>query len=270
MKHLNDIATLAVILQKSSCFHALVIQSPSGWGKSTAVEGILKYQRIEHHCLGSYSTPLGLYNCLADHSNTTIVIDDAAGLFCDPVALAILKAATWPSSGTKGLREIRWNSTNDKVRTPVIHFHGKIIVITNNLPTTAGTDSFLSRTLYLRVHFTPDEIAEMLLVAAQDAKYFEDTALALAVAQFLVSESPTSTLNLRTLVMGFELARANPTSWHDLVSKLVHSSPRDTVAHVTAASTKVGDQVKDFMRLTGLSRRTFFNHRKRFKEEISR
>ncbi len=263
MKHLDDIRTLVDTLLKSTRFHALVIQSPSGWGKSTMVEKILSELAANYSCLGSYSTPLGLYNCLVDHSENLIVIDDAAGLFGDSIGMAILKAATWPSSGTKGQREVRWNSSHEKVRQPSIVFRGKLIIITNTLPASVAIESFLSRTLYFNFDFTAEEKREMLIVAARSSEYFAESGVALEVANFLRDLPRDSSLNLRSLLLGYELAQSSPVGWKETLRKLLRS--KDSVSNLYVAPAKVDDQVKEFMRSTGLSRRSFFNHRKRYR-----
>jgi hypothetical protein len=87
--------------------HSLLINGPAGFGKTQAVTEALEKAGLPHSRLGSYSTPLHLFNFL--HANQGIVVlDDVAGLFYDRAAMGILKAATWAAPNG---RIIGWCST---------------------------------------------------------------------------------------------------------------------------------------------------------------
>jgi hypothetical protein len=120
MKHLQSIKAYILTLKNRSNFHALVIQSPPGWGKSTTVDKALTEMRITPVVVGAYATPLHIYNTICQNPNAMIVFDDCAGIFNDPKSMSILKAATWQSTGqissSDGIsRRISWGSTSDKV-----------------------------------------------------------------------------------------------------------------------------------------------------------
>src|SRR5207253_717400 len=123
MKHLETIQAFIKMLIGSESFHALVIQSPPGWGKSTAIDQALGELGIKAVAAGSYANTLHIYNTLCLHPNSLIVLDDCAGLFSDQKSMGILKAATWQSSGqntgsprvTRWRRRVSWGSTSEKV-----------------------------------------------------------------------------------------------------------------------------------------------------------
>jgi hypothetical protein len=96
-------------------FVATLAAGPPGWGKTTSVQKALLASDVNSVQLGSYSTPLDLYNFLHQNQDRVIVIDDCAGLFSEQTSMAILKAATW--SGPVGKRLIRWGSTSNKAIT---------------------------------------------------------------------------------------------------------------------------------------------------------
>ena len=133
------------------------------------------------------------------------------------------------------------------------------------MPVGKNTDAFLSRTLYLPITFDEFQIEEMLVECALNGD-FEDKEISLQVAQFLAERLPTcesSRVNLRTLRMGYEVASNNPGDWKRLLVKLLpKSSPKEIVAGLSKSNLPVKDQAKEFSRLTGYSRRTFFNHKK--------
>ena len=92
MNHVSAIKKYIEAITVADDMHALIIEGPPGWGKTTAVEESLKLAKVEAPHLGAYSTPLNLYNFLAEHFDKVILLDDCAGIFNDPSAMAILKA----------------------------------------------------------------------------------------------------------------------------------------------------------------------------------
>lgn len=268
MQHLSDIASLVKTLQQSTKIHALIVQSAPGFAKSSTINRVLSELNIPFRSLGSYSSPLFLYNSLCETPDTMLVLDDCA-VFGDPAAMAILKAATWPSSGSDGQRVVAWGSTAEKVMQPSVVFTGKILMLTNAIPGGRSAESFLSRALYLHLEFSPNQIEEMLLEAARNPQLYADADQALNVAKFLIKQlknGDTSKISLRTLEIGYELALANPEKWRVLLPKLLPNvSPSDLVLQLNENHPSVDDQVKEFIRRTGLSRRTFFNYRKKLK-----
>lgn len=266
MRHLQDIAALLNTLIQSNNFHALIIQSPAGWAKSTTIDRLLREKAISFRTLGCYSTPLGFYNALCETTEQILLIDDCAGLFTDPIAVSLLKASTWPSGGSAD-RLIKWSSTSEKVKKPETVFNGKLVLLTNTIQRGHEMRAFLSRTLYLKIEFSSEEIKELLSQAAHELSYYEDTQCALMVANYLGEQTSfrdTSNINLRTLQLGYELAKTHPENWQNLLEKLLPGKRPDAYAkELSETQLCVQEQAKEFMRVTGLSRRTFFNYRER-------
>ena len=267
MKHLDDIAALVGTLMQSSRFHALVIESPPGWAKSTTIDKVMAGLGLSYSGLGSYSTPLSLYNALGKDPAAIVVLDDCAGVFGDPIATAILKAATWASSGTSGARRVSWRSSSDRVSTPQFDFTGKLILLSNTLRRDSETESFLSRTLCYRLSLGTEKVAEMLREAAVSNVFYDDINVASRVAEFLIAYLPRCNhekVSLRTLQMGYEVARSNPENWMALLPNLLPKvSIPEVVVELNGRNLTVEDQAREFVRVTGLTRRNFFNHRRR-------
>jgi hypothetical protein len=168
MKHLDTIEALIRTLVKSNKFHALVVESMPGWGKSTAIDSALSKCGIEAVSAGTYATPLHTYNTIGQYPTSVLIFDDVAAVFSDPKTMAILKAATWQQScGNAGPaadgiapkpRRVSWGSTSDKVERASIDFSGKIILLTNAIPSGRETEAFLSRCLSFRIRMQEDDI----------------------------------------------------------------------------------------------------------------
>ena len=173
--------------------HALIIEGPPGWGKTTAVEESLKLAKIEAPHLGAYSTPLNLYNFLSEHFDKVILLDDCAGIFNDPSAMAILKAATWPSRGNRRL--IKWGSTSTKASTDEFEFFGKLIVVCNSFPRTPDGEAIRSRGYSRKIDITLNEAKKLLSDAASQKKWYPKTKLAAEVAEFLIGHMTESSLS---------------------------------------------------------------------------
>src|SRR5437899_2080646 len=130
MEHQKTIQALIKTLLGSSNFHALLVESPPGWGKSTMVDKALDTLDVKAISFGSYATPLHIYNTLCLYPSSVLILDDSAGVLSDVKTLALLKAATWQSSGQSkssrtepgATRRITWGSTSDKIDHPFCDF----------------------------------------------------------------------------------------------------------------------------------------------------
>ena len=270
MKHIEDIRALTDLLLTSKNFHSLVIEGAPGWGKSTAVEKILRDRNTSFMTLGSYTTPLRLFSFLSQNPKATVIIDDCAGIFGDSIAMSVLKAATWPSSGTDGTRLLSWGTTSEKVAIQEFFFDGKIILLTNRVPTGGDGLAFISRSLHYSITPSAEEMENIVRAIALSDR-FPDVKLATEVVACLVEQGKKSDfrgVNLRTLHMGYELAISDRSNWKELFVKLLPAEDPTRLAYIDASSINVSveEQFREFHRQTGLSRRTFFYHRARSKK----
>jgi len=265
MDHIGAIKSLLLTIQASERMHALIIEGPPGWGKTTTVEEALASAGVAAVHLGSYSTPLHLFNFLHGNSNRVVVIDDCAGLFGDQSSMAILKAATW---GLSKQRRIRWGSTSGKANVEQFDFAGKLIVICNSFPSTADAEAVKSRSFPYKINIDPKNAKVLLKVAAANSKLYADTKKANEVVKFLIQKITASSINqisYRTLQMGYELAQHNGEQWRDLLNRMIVTLPSDPKKLVRQLSHKgltVKDQARLFEEATGLRRRTFFKYRR--------
>ncbi len=266
--HISRIKQLILTLRKSPDFHALIVEGPAGWGKTTAVDEALYAAGIKGAHLGAYSTPLNLFNFLAENVKRFIVIDDCAGLFNDQSSMAILKAASWPQGGQ---RILRWGSTSNRAAVNEFVFRGKVIIVCNKFPDTADAEAVRSRSFPCLLDMTVSQARSHIEYAAEEKKWFKNTSKSKAVARFLCERLTQKTLgqiSYRTLRMGYELAIHNPDSWESLLSGMIKFSPINPlrlVKDLSGQNLKVKDQYRLFEEATGMRRRTFFNYRREIK-----
>lgn len=267
MKHVDDIRALIDLLVTSKDFHSLVIEGPPGWGKSSSVELALTEKQRPFKTLGSYSTPLRLFLFLSENADKLLVIDDCAGIFGDPVAMSILKAATWPSSGTEGARLVCWGSSSDRIQAKEFFFEGKIIILTNSLPSRGDGSAFSSRSLHYSIVPSISDMENFILEVSKTPA-FPNGELANEAAKHLLEcgrASDFSGVNLRTLRLGYELAASGRSDWKAIFTRLLPKPDQTRLAFSLASETNgsVEQQYREFHRATGLSRRTFFYYRSR-------
>ena len=265
LDHIDTIKSLLLIVQASERMHALIVEGPAGWGKTTTVDEAMKVAGVSGVHLGAYSTPLHLFNFLYENSKRFVVIDDCAGLFNDQSSMAILKAATW---GQGKSRTIRWGSTSSKAATDEFSFEGKLIIICNSFPSTADAEAVRSRSFPCKIEVTSSRAKELLERAARDKAWYPDTKKAGEVAKFLCARLTSGSLNqmsYRTLQMGYELAQHNSHQWKELLERMIVSVPEDPkklIRKLAGQGLKVKEQIRIFEESTGLKRRTFFKYRK--------
>ena len=264
MKHLSRIRSYLRTLCKSDQVHALVLLSAPGWAKSTTITEALADLGIEYVPGGAVATPLHVYNLLCRHPDSVIVLDDVSGLFEDKKAMSVLKAAAWAA---KGDRRVAWGSTSDKVEQSSVVFRGKLILIANSITKSRETQAFLSRAIFYKMEFGRDEVTAMLKAAAASKGHFSNQPLAMEVADFLVGQlrlREHSSISLRTLHIGCELAATHPEEWRELLEPLLPSAhPDHLIESLATADLGAHQQERKFIAETGLSRRTFYREKKR-------
>lgn len=276
MKHVETIKAFVKTLMNSESFHALVVESAPGWGKSTTIDEALADLEVNAVAAGSYATPLHIYNTLCLNPDSIIVLDDCAGVFSDQKSMSILKAATWQSSGqggnaaapTQRSRRIAWGTTSEKAKEPFVDFSGKLILLTNTVPAGKETEAFLSRCLSYRINIGQEDAKQMLLAAASSPTHFPNPALALEVVRFLIGDSTGADftkINFRTLKKGYDLAATHPEAWREL---FVHLLPRthepvDLISQILRSGLSAREEEARFVASTGKSRRTYYNYKKK-------
>jgi DNA polymerase III delta prime subunit len=262
--HVLAIGQLIKSISNSSHNHAILIEGPPGFGKTTSVDRALEERGVRAVHLGAYSTPLNLYNFLFENSDKFVVIDDCAGLFIDSTSMAILKAATWPQGGK---RTIRWGATSSRAATNEFDFTGKVIMVCNSFPSTPDGEAIKSRSFVRPITVTATEAKKLLREAAVDKGWYKNTKVAVAVSEFLaqrLTEQSVGKISYRTLHMGYELAKDHPENWQDLLMPAIPSGSEDPgqlVKSLAKKKMKVKDQLRVFEEITGLKRRSFFKYR---------
>jgi len=268
LKHVDEIRRLIKVLLASDRFHVLIIQGPPGWAKTHTTREVLTELKVPYDLLGAYSTPLAMFNKMAENPSGKIVIDDSAGIFYNPLALSVLNSASWPGAGSSSSRHVKWSSTTERASCESFDFLGKLIILTNSLPESPQVNALLNRALPYRISITGDEVGDALIAAASNASHLDNKDRALMVAEFLKEKSKVfdaEKISLRTLEQGYELASVDNDGWRDLLMSLLPKqnskkmTDEEIIHQLVNSGLKVEEQVHRFCQCTGKSRRTFFN-----------
>lgn len=268
MNHSEKIYQFVKLLRDSSRCHALVVKGPHGSGKSYMTEKATEREKIDYISLGSYATPLFLYNSLARNPSKCVIVDDCAGLFGNSTAMAILKAATFPSAGTNGMRIVKWGSTSTKGEIPEFEFKGKLILLANHLPSGIEMEAFLSRTFRYEFSLSRGEVMQMLKDAAACRERFPDQAMALRVVEHIFANlDEYADVSIRTLTQAYDLATAIPDSWEEMFQAIApKATPRDIAERLEHSDLSTVEKAKKFIQITGKSERTYYNLMQRLRD----
>lgn len=277
MQHTEKIKSFISVILSSDRFHMVVVVGPPGWAKTHSTREALNGVNTSYELIGAYTTPLALYNKMAENCSKVLVIDDSAGIFNSAQSLAILNAASWPGVDNSLDRIVKWNSTSELAVCDSFVFTGKLIVITNSLPESPQIAALLNRSFLYRISISSSEVSSLLRGAINRSLHFEDKTKALSVVEFLeakAEELDMEKMSLRTLEQGYELATVAPDSWHELLFTLLPKknsekmSEKHFLSDLINSKLKVEEQVQRFCQRTGKSRRTFFYARAKYKNSL--
>jgi len=265
LDHLEKLKKFVLLTQKSRDFHAVILEGPAGWSKTTTVHEALASLNVKPAVLGSYSTPLHLFNFLATNNDRVILIDDSC-VFASQAAMAILKSATWGNENNE--RIVSWGSTSQKALLSEFKFTGKLIIISNQFPNSIDGQAVRSRAVAQKMDLSRKEAMLFLRTAACNQKRFKNKEIAAKVAAHLskrLENLSTDKINLRTLKLGYELCEADPENWKSLIDGLLPKEELtnvDLIKRLSKSGLAVKEQFSEFERKTGLKRRQFFYVRK--------
>jgi hypothetical protein len=99
-----------------------------GTSKTHTVRVTLETLAAPYDYHRGHVTPLGLYSLIATNRDRTIVLDDVASIFNQPIGLQILLAALGSSHNGSRVRVVRYKTAREDLSVP---FRGGLIVITN-------------------------------------------------------------------------------------------------------------------------------------------
>ena len=250
-------------------YHALILYGEGGLGKTfltiNEVKGILKPDKWSYY--NGYSTPLSIYEILYLNRNKKLVIlDDIEGLFCNPIAVSILKGALWDSNGK---RLVQYNSKSEKAENlpSTFEIKAKLIILCNKIPNSDDVtiNALISRTLPYEVSFSYQqkiEILEKMVNSREDltAKQKENC------IEIIKKETTIATKNLsfRTLRKVIAFVKEDKKNAVDLFKATTEKDEDvEIVFELMKKGLDIDKQIQQFCDKTGKSRATFYRIKKK-------
>jgi len=249
--------------------NAVLLLSDGGLGKSYQILKVLQecglIEGEDYVYLNTYSTPLALYNFLYEHANMLVVLDDMEGLLDDRRALSMLKSILWSASKH---RYVHYLSTSPRLFVPMrFEFTGRVIFALNDLPkATRQLKAVLTRCIVCELKLTHQEILQLMYSIAEKPFKQLTREQRLEVVKFIEenTDETTKDFNLRMLVKGMEMRSYSETKWRDLLlSTFETDETLRLLRHLARSGMSVEEQAREFTRLTGMSRATFFRYRQK-------
>jgi len=235
---------------------------------SYTVLNYLRQLKAKFAYYSGYTTPLSLYSTLYEHRENLIILDDIEGIFSDKKAIAILKACLW--NGEEA-RIVSYNTTSDKADDlpASFEFTGSIIVLCNELVGRKGEHfkALLSRSLTYELkmsHAEVKHIAEQII--NNDTELSEEQKN--RVKEIINTEvSAVSEFNLRELRKLMQIVKYSTEESAGLFRETFRQDEDMLlIEQLNSMGLTAIEQCAEFTLMTGKSRRTFFNYRKKYKE----
>ena len=253
-------------------FAGLFCVSNGGFGKSFAVISELAEHSSDYVLVNTHVSPIALYELLYTNNGKVILFEDCEKILENEVIISILRSALWSALT---------DSKGEMVRTITLHtawkeakhlpksfvFTGKIILLANRIPKDNRMDALLSRVLFYNLTFSLVDVKQMLTGMAKKGYKNLTGEECLAIVSQLCERIGVEhkNLNLRLFHKAVELYRFNKENW---LSALTYFLDIDEdlalVGKLLKSNKSVNEQAIEFIEVTGKSRRTFYNYRKKY------
>lgn len=258
--------------------YGCVIEGKGGLGKTYRTMTRLNRHNVDVAYLDSFSTPVALYGWMYKNKNSDVmVLDDLAGLTKDPRILAYLKGALWTVNDKRLVHNLSMKPPVDEYGKPIpdwFEITARMIILTNKWDTkNPHVKAVNTRINYAVVEMSYDEIMKIIEQVMKKPYGSLSIGERKEVFDYLKTHTSESTenLNIRTLIKMFQFKEFSnrikePDKWKQLSLKslkkddlllLVEKLVKDNVNFP-----KDSDKEKEFIKLTGKSRASWFRLKK--------
>lgn len=262
-KYIDIFKCLEVVLN-SKKIHSFILDGSFGLGKSTIIKGYLKQNNHKFVYLNSYSTALSLYLQVYHNKDKLILLDDLNGIWKDEKGLSILRALI----NTEDVRYITYNSSSEKLTAPSnFIFSGKIIILCNDIRNNLD-ETILSRVIYRNLRFNFAEKFDFIESIIKNNYNLQENQVK-EILRFLKINLNECVINFnfRSLLKITEFYLKYPDEWRILSLKEI---PKDEdmqlIKDLSLKNITIKAQIQEFITITGKSRRTYFNLKKKYNE----
>jgi len=259
-RYFEDYRTHVKSFLDNKKLYGFVVIGDAGIGKSFNLMKWLKEWNVDFTLIRGHISPLALYEKLAENKDKVVVLDDVARLIKNEDTLNILLSALDLDN-----RTVEWNTKSFSINPPEpFTFNGKIIVLANRLDfDNEIAEAFRNRCIVYRLDFDRKTLIEMLYILARAKQY--PTAIVDYLAELSYKENIRLSLRLLEKVYPYYQF----VNWKKYVWQIAIEEEMDAmeiVRELVNSGLAVKEQVRQFIERTGYSRRTYFNYKKRLRE----
>jgi len=259
-KYFEDYKTHIKSFLENKKVNGIVIIGDAGIGKSFNLMKWLKEWNVDFVLIKGHITPLAFYEKLYQNSNKVIVLDDVSKLIKNDDTLSILLSALDFDN-----RIVEWQTKSFVFDIPSsFEFNGKIIVLANRLDfNNEVAEAFRNRCIVYRLDFDKKTILEMLYILANSRGYPKE------IVDYLAELSYKENIRLSLRLLEKVYPYYKYPNWKKLIWQVVIEEEMDAleiIRELANSGLSVKEQVKQFIERTGYSRRTYFNYKKRLRE----
>jgi len=226
----------------------------AGLGKSFLVRKSFKEENKPFVVLKGHISPLALYEFLCDNRKENIILDDV-NVLDNETNLNMFKACLNDEE-----RIVQYHSKSNKLKLPnKFLFEGTITLLQNSSPKKSESlKAVESRILHHHLIFDYETKIKILYEIAK-LPYYDLTEQEREEIVGWIKENTTKAtenLNLRLLFMVYDFYRFNKTIWRELAKGIMQT---DRIIELIV----MGFPEKEWIKETGLSRRSYYDYKKK-------
>ena len=240
--------------------YGCILISPTALGKTSLAISMCEQYNKEYVYITTKATPLGLYKDLFENNkdDTIIILDEIETLLNNEDGRKILMSALW---GVKDdLRIMSYTTSKEKVPKKFI-FKPRIIMLLNSI-NKSKSDALLSRVLTCEINPNWKERIELIKELSNKPYNKISSEIRSEIALFIEQNTneATESLNLRTLIKGYQFYEFDKENWKKLLlNELKADKTKSYLIEILQSGMTVREQIGEFTKVTGLSSRTYFN-----------
>ena len=255
-------------LINSKSIFGLIISGQTALGKSFNVIKRLNDNGLQHEkdwvLLNTHCSPMELYEFLYTNNSKIILLDDISNLWNEEIKVNILMACLWSPINR---RMVNWLTSSEKIKAPSsFEFKGKIIVLSNKIP--EHLETLKSRCFYYELNFNYADTVKLIYEIGKLQR------IPLEVLDFIKdNSSEASNLNFRTLFKINEIYLTNMNNGWKNIANLELKTEEDKAIFLEVIKEMqfkdVNEQINEFVKRSGYSRRHFFNLKKQLVQKCT-
>lgn len=269
IEEFNILKRLIKITINTDEYNSLIVYGSGGLGKSSLIlnEAKKHLQSNEFTYYNGHITPLSLYRVLYDNRDKKLLIlDDIEAIFKNDTSLSILKSALWGEIK----RTIQYNTSQNINLPDNFDFNANLIILINRLPNkNESLNALISRCLVYELKMSYDAKISVINQIIKIRNDLSNKQRDKVINIINDHTNITTELNFRLLRKLIAFVKEDELHAQELFTQILERNEnKEIVYELMKKDITVNEQVREFIELTGLTRRTYFRVKKEIKKDI--